>query len=191
MGTHLLLQEHHITTSCWITIHRRALEPSKGKKIDASHPKTKKKLQQDSKRDTVTVKSNPIPAGCVTHKLENSNIKELLPLLWRFWTPRQAFQLDDLTKGLGIPKESDLEAQWDLIIKLPQDWGKQKLQSWRAQQNLACTKTQRKGAVTPQETEPKLPASVGSRSGGLVFPSLEEFSTVYCDPHSLRLWHSQ
>ena len=28
-------------------------------------------------------------------------------------------------------------------------------------------------------------------SGGLVFPSLEEFSTVYCDPHSQRLWHSQ
>ena len=25
------------------------------------------------------------------------------------------------------------------------------------------------------------------RSGGLVFPSLEEFSTVYCDPHSQRL----
>ena len=29
------------------------------------------------------------------------------------------------------------------------------------------------------------------RSGGLVFPSLEEISTVYCDPHSQRLWHSQ
>ena len=28
-------------------------------------------------------------------------------------------------------------------------------------------------------------------SGGLVFPSLSEFSTVYCDPHSQRLWHSQ
>ena len=28
-------------------------------------------------------------------------------------------------------------------------------------------------------------------SGGLVFPSLAEFSTVYCDPHSQRLWHSQ
>ena len=26
--------------------------------------------------------------------------------------------------------------------------------------------------------------------GGLVFPSLSEFSTVYCDPHSQRLWHS-
>ena len=29
------------------------------------------------------------------------------------------------------------------------------------------------------------------RSGGLVFPSLSEFSAVYCDPHSRRLWHSQ
>ena len=28
------------------------------------------------------------------------------------------------------------------------------------------------------------------RSGGLVFPSLSEFSTVYCDPHSQRLWHN-
>ena len=27
------------------------------------------------------------------------------------------------------------------------------------------------------------------RSGGLVVPSPEEFSTVYCDPHSQRLWH--
>ena len=28
-------------------------------------------------------------------------------------------------------------------------------------------------------------------SGGLLFPSVSEFSTVYCDPHSQRLWHSQ
>ena len=26
------------------------------------------------------------------------------------------------------------------------------------------------------------------RSGGLVLPSFEEFSTVCCDPHSQRLW---
>ena len=31
----------------------------------------------------------------------------------------------------------------------------------------------------------------GGRSGSLVFPSLEEFSTVYCDPHSQRLWCSE
>ena len=29
------------------------------------------------------------------------------------------------------------------------------------------------------------------RSGDLVFPSLSEFSTVYCDPHRQSLWHSQ
>ena len=29
------------------------------------------------------------------------------------------------------------------------------------------------------------------RSGGLIFPSPSEFSTVYCDPHSWRLWHNQ
>ena len=29
------------------------------------------------------------------------------------------------------------------------------------------------------------------RSGGLVFPSLSEFSTVCCDPHSQRLWYSE
>ena len=28
-------------------------------------------------------------------------------------------------------------------------------------------------------------------SSGLVFPSLSEFSTVCCDPHSQRFWHSQ
>ena len=27
--------------------------------------------------------------------------------------------------------------------------------------------------------------------GGLVFPSLSEFPTVYCDPHSQRIWYSQ
>jgi len=31
----------------------------------------------------------------------------------------------------------------------------------------------------------------GGRSGGLVFPSLEELSTVCCDLHSQRLWHNQ
>ena len=31
----------------------------------------------------------------------------------------------------------------------------------------------------------------GGRAGGLVFPSLSEFSTVCCNPHVQRLWHSQ
>jgi len=35
---------------------------------------------------------------------------------------------------------------------------------------------------------PDLPTGFSrGRSGGLVFPSLSEFPTVYCDPHSQRL----
>ena len=48
---------------------------------DTSCPKTKKELQQDGRRGAITIKSNPIPAGWVTHKLENNNTKEVLPLL--------------------------------------------------------------------------------------------------------------
>ena len=36
--------------------------------------------------------------------------------------------------------------------------GKQTLGGYK--QNLVCTKTQEKGAVTPQETDPDLPGSV-------------------------------
>ena len=45
----------------------------------------------------------------------------------------------------------------------------------------------------PVLTVPSWPAYrfLRGRAGGLVFPSLEEFSTVFCDPHSQRLWHSQ
>ena len=54
---------------------------------DTPRPKTKKKLQQDSRRDAITIKSNPKPARWVTHRLENNNTKEVLPLLWRVWIP--------------------------------------------------------------------------------------------------------
>ena len=39
--------------------------------------------------------------------------------------PVSGFQPGDPTKGLGIPKESDLEGQRDLIIGLSQDFRKQ------------------------------------------------------------------
>ena len=110
-------------------------------KKDVPHLKTKKKPQWDSRMGTIMIKSNPIPARWVTHKLENNNTKEVFPLLQRFWAPRQSSQAGNLTKGPGIPKESDLEGQWDLIIELPQDWGKQRLQSCRAQKNPTHTST--------------------------------------------------
>ena len=133
------------------------LEPPKK---DTPCPKTKKKPQQDDRRGTITVKSNSISAGWVTHSLEN-NAKEVLALLWRFWTPHQASQPGDLTKGLGIPRESGLEGQQDLITGLPEDWGKQILQSWRAQTKSYAHQDPEERSSDPTETEPKPPAGVG------------------------------
>ena len=115
-------------TSCWTTINRRLLEPTEN---DVPHKMTKKP-QWDSRRGAITIKSNPIPTRWVIHRLETSNTKEVLPLLWRFRTPHQVSQPGDLTKGLEISRESGLEGQQDLIIGLPEDCGKHRLQSWRA-----------------------------------------------------------
>ena len=48
-------------------------------------------------------------------------------------TPHQASQPEDTVKGLGIPRESELEDQQDFTVGFPQAWGKQRLQSCRAQ----------------------------------------------------------
>ena len=56
-------------------------------------------------------------------------------------------------------RESDFEDQQDLITGLSQDWEKQRL--GRPKQNLARTRTQGQGAVTPQETEQDLLAGAG------------------------------
>ena len=124
------VESSKIATSSWTTTDRSTLEPTKK---GYPHPKTKKKPQQDSRRGAVKIKSNPIPAGWVTHKLENNNTKEVLTLLWMFWIPHQGSWLGDQIKGLGIPRESGLEGQRDLTVGLPEDWGKQRLQSWRVQ----------------------------------------------------------
>ena len=109
---------------------------------DTACPKTKKKPQWDGRRGMVMIKSNPIPSRWVTHKLENDNTKESLPLLLRFWTLCQSSHPWDRTVRLGIPIPripSDLEGQWSLITGLPEDWKKQRLKSWRAQ-TKSCTR---------------------------------------------------
>ena len=62
-----------ITTNCWKIIDRKTLELTKK---DTPHPKTKEKPQWDSRRGAITIKSNPITAGWVTHKLENTYTTE-------------------------------------------------------------------------------------------------------------------
>ena len=62
---------------------------------------------------------------------------------------------------MGIPKDSDFEGQWDLITGLPHDMGEIDSSLGAHKQNLAYTKTQGKGAVTPQETNQNYLLSVG------------------------------
>ena len=66
-----------------------------------------------------------IPTGLMIHKLKNNSTKEVPPLLWRLWIPLQSSQPGDPSKGLGILRKTDLEGQQHLIIRLPQDWGKE------------------------------------------------------------------
>ena len=67
-------------------------------------------------------------------------------------------QPGDLAKELRTPREFDFGGQWDLITELNTGLGKQTLGAHK--QNIMHTRTQEKGAVTPQETDPDLPVSV-------------------------------
>ena len=107
-----------ITTNCWTVIDRRKLELTKK---DAPHPKTGEKLQWDGRRGAITIKSNPMSIGWVTHKLKNTYTTEVHPLEWRFWAPRQASQPGGTATIGGIPRESYFEVWWDLTAGLRQD----------------------------------------------------------------------
>ena len=102
----LSCENTRITTNCWTSNNRKTLELTKN---DTPHPKTKEKPQWDSRRGTITIKSNPITAGWVTHRLANTYTTEVHPLKWRFWAPCQASQPGGLAMGVGTPRESDFE----------------------------------------------------------------------------------
>ena len=62
-----------------------------------------------------------------------------------------------LAKGLRSPRDLTLKAS-GIDYMTYTGLGKQMLGGHK--QNLVCTRTQEKGAVTPQETDPDLPVSV-------------------------------
>ena len=133
---------------------RRSLEPIKK---DIPCPETNKKPQKDDRRGTITIKSNPIPAGWVANNLENNNTTEVLPRLW--WSGFQAWEPN---KGTGNPQGIWLWRPAGFDYQDFHRTGENRDSSLGGHKwNLVCSKTQRKGAATPQETEPKLPASVG------------------------------
>ena len=96
-----------ITTNCWTIIDRKTLELTKK---DIPHPKTKDKPQWDGRRGAITIKSNPITAGWVTHKLENNYTTEVHPLEWKFWAPWQASQPGVWQQEEEFPENQTLKA---------------------------------------------------------------------------------
>ena len=61
--------------------------------------------------------------------------------------------------------EFDFGGHWDLFTGLPQVWGNRLLGGHK--QNLVCTRRQKKGAVSPQETESGACECPGVSSGGV------------------------
>ena len=62
-------------------------------------------------------------------------------------------QPGDLAEGLRTPRDFDFGGQWNFITELPQDWENRLLKGTNTHVH---TRTQEKGAVSPQETEPDL-----------------------------------
>ena len=127
-------------TSCWTTIDRGHRKPPKKKKKNALCPKTKKKLQQDGRMGTNTIKSNPIHAKRETHKLKNNNTQEVLQLLWKFWASCQAYQPEDLAKELGICRNLTVKASRIWLQNFHRTRGNRDSTPGGHKQNLAHTK---------------------------------------------------
>ena len=98
-----LLQKHQNHNS-WITIHIKMLEPTPKTSL---HPKTKKKLWQDSRTGATAYKTKSH-----THKVADPQtvkyITEVFPQKRKFWAPWQPW---GLATGVEAPREpGDLKA---------------------------------------------------------------------------------
>ena len=146
MCAHSLLWEHQNHNSL-LNYHQQEDTGTHQKRYP--HPKTKQKLPWDGRRCAITIKSNPITTGWVTHKLENSYTTEVLPLEWRFWAQRQATQPEGPAVGGGIPKNQTLKASGIWLQDFDRIGGNRDSTLQGHTQSSVCIKTQGEGAVTP------------------------------------------
>ena len=65
------------------------------------------------------IKSNPIHARWVTHKLENNHTTKVLSPGMKILSPCRGPQLGSLAMGGGTPGELAFEGQWGLIAGIP------------------------------------------------------------------------
>ena len=145
-------------------------------------PMSKDKKPQDSRRGTITMKSNPIPARWVTHKLEN-NPKKNFPTVAKVLSPTSASTTWESDKGTGNQQGIWPWRPEEFSYRISTQLEEIETSLLEGKINLAVTKTQGKGAVTPQETDPDLPASVGG--------SPVEAWVSKCSPQGWRHWQQQ
>ena len=92
------------------TTTKTPLEPARK---DTPSPKTEKKLQWDSRRGTIMIKSNLITPRWVIHELEKNYMAEAFQKERKFWALHQASQAECLAMQRGALRESGFEGQWD------------------------------------------------------------------------------
>ena len=132
-----------ITTCCWTGINRKMLDPPKK---DIPHPRAKEKPQQDSRRGEFTFRIKP-------HTRQRHSKGSIKP--WAHQDPEFPQRLSQncvwVSPAEVWVRSRLLQGQGLWVQKQTLEWHKQK---------LVHTRTQEKGAETPQETEPDLHESV-------------------------------
>ena len=116
-----------------------------------------------------------------------------LPAVWMEYrdnpaAPDQGVGFSDMLGSIRADAETGARAEVPLHDGYAEDVSAEG-DCWRVTAELAAFRAAPEAKARLWELLPK--GSVLYKAEPAVFPSLEEFSTVYCDPHSQRLWHSQ
>ena len=130
-----------ITANYWTIINRKTLELTKK---ETPHPKTKEKPQWDGRRGAITIKSNPITTGWVTHKLENTYTTEVHPLEWRFWAPHQVSNLGLRQREEEFPENQTLKSSRIWLQDFDRSRGNRDSTLGGHTQSSVCIRTQGK-----------------------------------------------
>ena len=108
------------TGACW-NLPKKRYPTSKNKEEDAA------KWLQEHNHDKIKSHTHQVGDWKPGEQYQRSS-----PTVSKVLNPTSGFPAWGSDKEMVLPRESGLEGQWDLITRLPQDWGKRRLQSWRA-----------------------------------------------------------
>ena len=104
------------------------------------------------------IKSNSIPAGCVNHNWKTIPPKKFSHFCEECMPNLRLPILRGMAKGLGIPRESDFESQWNLVTRIHRTRRYTGSSLGGHKQNLGAPGP--RGKKQRQETEPDMPVSI-------------------------------